>query len=515
MRASYRPSVALRSARIATVGLALLATTVGCTRPPVDPHAPLGEFVAHLDASVPRLMRTYAVPGVALALVEEGRVVATAAYGDADRQLGRPLTVDALFHTGSISKSVAAWGVMRLVERGDVGLDDPLPQHVTAWELPASAYPAEAITLRRALSHTAGVALGPIGDAYPPDGLVPSLREALTRDVRVVREPGGGFLYSNPGYDLIELLVEEVAGRPFADFMDDEVLGPLGMLDASFAWRASERARVPSGYDLRGTPVAPFVYPTKASGGLFATVEDVARFVAAGMTGHGPGDRVILSDASLRALHGPEVAIPGMFGVVADAYGLGHFVETLADGRRAVWHGGQGKGWMTHFHAVPESGQGIVILTNSQRSWPLMARVLSDWAAWTGIGAVKFGRIRYGVAAMWALTGALVAASAWLTLRLAHGVLRGRRLAPLARSSRLPRLLRASFGLGGLALMAWSAAQPYLTLSSVFPGVVGWAFRACLLLACLVVIDAAFPAAHPGEPSAAGRARGSRRAGSA
>ncbi len=67
--------------------------------------------------------------------------------------------------------------------------------------------------------------------------------------------------------------------------------------------------------------------------------------------------------------------IPGLFGFAADAYGFRHFIETLPDRRRAVWHGGQGHGWMTHFHAIPESGDGIVILTNSQRSWPFMSRV--------------------------------------------------------------------------------------------------------------------------------------------
>ena len=104
--------------------------------------------------------------------------------------------------------------------------------------------------------------------------------------------------------------------------------------------------RVPLGYENDGTPVDPYVYPVKGSGGLLATVEDIARFAAAEMTGeyYGPPADRVLSMESIRALHTPQVEIPGIFGVVVDSYGFGHFSETLPDGRRALWHGGQGHG---------------------------------------------------------------------------------------------------------------------------------------------------------------------------
>src|SRR5690606_4714147 len=175
-------------------------------------------------------------------------------------------------------------------------------------------------------------------------------------EARLVAEPGTLFMSSNVGYALLELLVEEVTGRDFADYMRDEVLLPLGMRDSTFAWDDAHGAAMPTGYDLRGSPVAPYLYPARASGGLLATVEDVGRFVA-------------------------------------DGYAAGRFVEGLQGGRRAVWHGGQGHGWMSHFHAVPEAGVGIVILTNSQRSWPLMAEVLDDWARWHGLGRVGMSAI--------------------------------------------------------------------------------------------------------------------------
>src|SRR6056297_1272539 len=92
-----------------------------------------------------------------------------------------------------------------------------------------------------------------------------------------------------------------------------------------------------------------------------------------------------------------------LFGLTTDGYWLGHFTETLSDGRHAVWHGGQGYGWMSHMHLVPDTGDGIVILSNSQRAWPLFAALLKDWS--TGLGVAPVGMTRV----LWAERAARVA----------------------------------------------------------------------------------------------------------
>lgn len=471
-------------------GLLAAVSLAGGAGTPVEPGQSVEAYADHLEATMTTSMRRFAVPGAAVALVRGGEVVWTGAYGFADLERTEPMTPEAVFHTGSISKSVTAWGVLRLVEQGAVDLDQPVTRYVPGLEIEGSSYPHDEITVRRALSHTTGAWLGPIGNEYPVDGAVPSPREALARDLRIVTPPGTTFRYSNPGFDLLELVVEGATGRPFADAMRDGVLVPLGMEDASFAWRDSVAARVPMGYDLHGEPVRPFVYATKASGGLFATVDDVARFVAASV---GPGGGAVLSDAGRNDLHAFEVEIPGAFGVVADGYGLGHFVEDVVGDRRAVWHGGQGHGWMTHFHAVPELGAGIVILTNSQRSWPLISVVLRDWARWSGIGAVKMARIGHGVTAMRMLVGAMLGASAWLVVGLVGSVRAGRRrFAPLARAARPARALQALVGAAAIAVLAWSAVQPYLLVTSVFPGAIEAAAWSTLLLASILLASAAF-----------------------
>jgi CubicO group peptidase (beta-lactamase class C family) len=478
-------------------GAALLLGLVGiggCSREPVEPGAPLGAFVEHLDHRIPHLMARYEVPGVAVAVVRGGEPAWSAAYGYADEQAGRPMTVDAVFRAESISKAVTAWGVMRLVEQGRIGLDDPVQTYLGQWKLPESGYAEEAVTIRRLLSSSAGMPLGTVGPAvqYAPGSDMPALPDYLAHEARLEREPGSAYSYSNVGFNLLELVIDKVTGRDFAQYMADEVLMPLGMRSSSFAWNPTVERRIATGYDLHGQAVPTYVYPARASGGLFTTVDDIARFVSAGMSAADHSG--VLGREGIRTLQSPQVAVSGIFALVADAYGFGHFLDDRPGSSRAVWVGGQGNGWMTDFHAVPESGDAIVILTNSQRSWPLMSHILIEWAHWSGTGPVKWARIAYGVTVLWVIAGMVVLAALWQAWRLARGLRRGeRRWAPLSRERMVRRLLQAGSATGVIALLAWSAAQPYLMVSSVFPGVASWAGVAFLLLAAVALGSALCP----------------------
>jgi CubicO group peptidase (beta-lactamase class C family) len=326
---------------------------------------------------------------------------------------------------------------------------------------------------------------------------VPPLREALSRQACLEREPGTGFSYSNVGFNLLELLIEEVTGREFAEFMRAEVLEPIGMATATFAWTDDVERAVATGYDLSGAPIAPYVYPEKASGGLFATVDDIARFVVAGATvaerPTTPGGSVV-NRSALELLYEPHARIGGAFGMVADWYGLGHFLEELPDGTRAAWHGGQGLGWMGHYHTVPATGDGIVILTNSQRSWPMMARVLGLWGEWSGVGAVKFTRISLGVGLFWSLISLLAAGTAFVGVRVVRGLIRGdRHFAPLVRHARWRRAAGFVIGSGVLVALAWASVQPYLMVTSVFPGVSGWGAAVSAAAAVVLIAAALVP----------------------
>ena len=274
----------------------------------------------------------------------------------------------------------------------------------------------------------------------------------------MIGSPSAQFAYSDTGFNLLELVIENCTGTEFAALMDREVLTPLGMTRASFDWTGAE---MPVGHDLRGRPVAPYIYPGRASGGLHATAGDIARFAAAGMAG---AEQDVLPPDAVAEMHRPVVNVGGLFGVAADGYGLGHFTETLSDGRAVVWHGGQGYGWMSHLHMVPKTGDGIVILSNSQRAWPLFAVILREWSSSLGVAPVGMVRVLWAGTAARITIAALGAAAAgflWIAFR-------GR-----------PRARRIRIGAGGVTTTLllwpiWASMQEYLFVFSVLPGLWPW-----------------------------------------
>lgn len=446
--------------------------------------ASLNDFRAHLDRRVPALLKRYQIPGCSLALVQDSEMVWVGAYGYADLDRGRLLTTDTPMRVQSISKSVTAWAVVKLVESGSIELDAPVSQYLKSWQFPESPYSAEEVTIRRLLSHTAGVPLGDVFTLYAPGQEMPSLREKLTQEAVLTRKPGTAYSYSNTGYNLLELLIEETTGRDFAEYMQSEILLPLGMRSASFDWNESMTPPPPVGYSLSGESIPIYVYPEKASGGLFATAEDIARFAMAGMR-----DNPVLSADSVAQLYSPVTHDIGIYGVVFDAYGFGHFIETLPNGARSVSHGGQGSGIMTHMQAVPESGDAIVILTNSQRSWPFIAYLLNDWAHWRGFPTVGMGKIVWGRYGLSAIVGMLLSASLLLCFRPIMTFYRRKRDNGNAKPRRT-HWIRIAISFALLGILAWSVSQKYLFLTSVFPILSVWLGFATLAFAMALLLSA-------------------------
>jgi CubicO group peptidase (beta-lactamase class C family) len=130
--------------------------------------ATLDEFKEHMDERIPLLMKLYGIPGCNIALVKDGEIVWTDAYGYADVTSGRAMTVDTPMSVQSITKSVTAWGVLRLAEKGFIDLDAPVSQYLKSWQFPQPDYSTKQITVRQLLSHTAGMPLGDFTNVYAP-----------------------------------------------------------------------------------------------------------------------------------------------------------------------------------------------------------------------------------------------------------------------------------------------------------------------------------------------------------
>jgi CubicO group peptidase (beta-lactamase class C family) len=378
------------------IGLSLSLFASSCSVPPVTPTQDLNAFSTQLDDQMPQWLQQYHVPGVAVALVRNGGVVWSKGYGIADEARGLPITNDTVFQVASISKAVTAWGVMRLVEKGHLNLDAPVEEYLTRWHLPPSSYDAKGVTIRRLLSHSAGLSVQGY-PGLPPEEPLPSLEESLSGNnggagsVRIQMEPGTQFKYSGGGYTLLQLVIEEVTGDSFSNFMQREVLDPLGMNHSSFEWRDDLRPATATGYSFNKKPYPNYLFTEKAAAGLYTTAPDLARFVAAEMVGPNgePAGRGIIAPTTLTKMYTPVVQLQGMEMLLGESMGLGHFIETLPDGTKAISHGGGNQGWQLEFMTLPEQREGIVILTNSDRGFHLYTQLLGAWVDWLGIERPK------------------------------------------------------------------------------------------------------------------------------
>jgi hypothetical protein len=210
------------------------------------------------------------------------------------------------------------------------------------------------------------------------------------------------------------------------------------------------------------------------------------------MTDFSDAHEEVLSATSIETIYSPVVDITGYYGIVFDSYGLGHFIESLPGGKKAVAVGGQGTGWMCHFHSVPETGDGIVVFTNSQNSWPFFAHILSGWAQWRGFPSVGMGMINTGQALIWVLIGLILAAVLWQSWRVVQDWAAGRRrFAPLAEEARGLRVVEFLLFLAIAAGLVWILSLDYFFLDSTFPVASGWLW-AVLTAADAVLLFTAF-----------------------
>jgi CubicO group peptidase (beta-lactamase class C family) len=334
-------------------------------------------LVRAVEGAARQAMATSTTPGLAVALVHHGQAVWVAGYGVADHTTGEPVTAATRFQAASLSKPVTAWGVLRLVERGRIGLDEPIIGHLRRWRPPPSPIDAGGLTVRRLLSHTAGLSVyGYVG--HTPDRPLPSIAASLSGEtgdsfpVELLEAPGRGWLYSGGGYSLLQLLVEELTGRPFADYMQAEVLEPLGMTASGFRW--SRTAGTARPHDAAGGPIPDFAFAEQAAAGLVTTAPDLARFVAAALAGPRgePPGRGVLSPAGMRLALTAAPATDGRWGL---GYGLG----LTPSGDRLAYHEGANRGWRAGLALLPDRRAG-------SRCWPTATPAAPRSTPWSSSG---------------------------------------------------------------------------------------------------------------------------------
>lgn len=325
---------------------ALLAVGLATAAQARAPSDSLSEFIA-------AEMQNSGVPGIALAIVEDGEIV-TGAYGEALIGSGRAVTPSTPFLIGSISKSITAMAVMQLVESEAVDLDAPISTYLDEFQENASG----AITTRQLLSHTSGFSTRQGNDIHD-DGAHSA--NALQRQVERIalwsptHAPDERWQYSNANYLVLGALVEAVSGRAFASYVESEILEPIGMDDTFVADGRSDEAMAIGHQPWFGTKRALRNNETSRAaapaGGVVSTASDLALFLAVMMNGQ---DDVISAESKSVMLRPASAASPG--------YGFGWGIDAA---RGAAYHSGLTPGVETLAVMLPAEGRGVVMLANA------------------------------------------------------------------------------------------------------------------------------------------------------
>lgn len=340
---------------------------------------------------MPGILAKYGAPGAAIAIIRHGQVVWSKGFGYANVAGRVPVNSSTIFNVGSLSKVPTAWATMQLVEQHKINLDAPVDSYLTHWHLPPSSFDNQQVTVRRLLSHTSGI---PNYDyhGYDPSSPLPPIQDSLAGKtgvgrVHLANQPGT-HQYSGANFAILELMLEDQSGQPFADYMRSHIFQPLGMSHTQYGLPADYPHTMATPYDSLGKPLPLLRYNELAAAGLTTSIDDLARFAAAELASgkDAPQGRGVLAPATVQLMQTP---VPGTKWADQDPfgpnpeYGLGHTVRPdQFAGQTGVGHGGTNSGWESFLEVIPTTGDGIVIATNSANGSAIIATVLCDWRKW-------------------------------------------------------------------------------------------------------------------------------------
>lgn len=326
--------------------------------PSIDPDA----LEQHLDEVIPARLEQTGVPGVVVSVVQGERVLLARGWGLADVEVGTPMDGErTVVRVASISKTFTATAIAQIESDGRLDLDAPVDEYLDGWTIPGSF--ASPVTLRHLLGHSAGIInnnVGRVSRTSPSDGLAEFLRQTMPPQLR---PPGVAVVYSNHGNALAGLVVEQVSGQRYADYVRDEILGPLRMESSSFELGPSIEQRLATGYTVERGELVPYEYlyfKTVPASALHTTAADMAHFMVMHLQhGRFEGRPVLSPDAARRM----EQVVPAIHPALPSyhyAFAHGHTA-----GYPTRSHGGSVPAFLSRLVLFDDYGVGVFVCQNS------------------------------------------------------------------------------------------------------------------------------------------------------
>ncbi|BFI96466.1 MAG: serine hydrolase [Rhodanobacter sp.] len=384
---SQRP-LSLRLAVCAALLAAATAASAQTSAPPPAPTAAATAAQAQLpaqlqdfDAYMADTLKAFKVPGIAVAIVKDGKVVLARGYGV--RELGKPAKVDAdtLFAIASNTKAFTAAALQMLADEGKLDMDARVIDYLPGFRM-SDPYVTHEMRVRDLLAHRSGLSLG-AGDLlyWPPTSYTTADVVKRLADVPIKNSFRGHYAYDNILFAVATEVIEKVSGQSYADFIRQHIFKPVGMdetlVDCTYLKPGMDVATGHAPYDFKDVkPVPPMAWLNDpGAGGIYASVNDLAKWMNVQLAGGKlPDGKPLFSEKSHREMWSmltpipigkpsiPELAplTPQFFG-----YGEGWFLSDYR-GDKLVWHTGGWPGFVSRVTMVPGQDLGVVVLTNQQ-----------------------------------------------------------------------------------------------------------------------------------------------------
>jgi CubicO group peptidase (beta-lactamase class C family) len=322
-------------------------------------------YAQRLDPAIEQVVKDEKIPGLAVGIVQGGRLVYSRGFGVMKLGEPNPVTPETLFHMASITKPFVATAIMQLVEQGKVDLDAPVTKYLPYFRLKDPWY--KSITVRHMLTHTSGM---PDVDDYLwnkpeyDDGALERYVRSLA-DKKLRFDPGTKFAYSNMAYEVLGDLVAKVAGVSVEDYVDEHILKPLGMTSSTLLIKNADPSKLAAGHSLGKKKIPKVIefYPYNRahtpSSNLHSNVVDMARWAMANMNrGELDGHRILQSstyDVLWKSAVPPGRNQPNV--------GISWFLSQM-DGEQAVMHDGGDDGFMTMLEMIPARKFALLFMAN-------------------------------------------------------------------------------------------------------------------------------------------------------
>ncbi|MBE2197621.1 MAG: beta-lactamase family protein [Anaerolinea sp.] len=327
------------------------------------------------DATIEKAVNENHLPGIGVGIVYKGELIYGKGFGYENVEKKTAVTPATVFRIASISKTFAAVALMQLWEQGKFGLHDPVNNYLQAFKIREMGKP---VTFHHLLTHTAGIGeFVSISKYFNPQAHfnvvkankpVPPLKELFGRELVPERPPGEKWSYANNGYAAVGQLVADISGLSFNDYTRRHIFQPLRMDSADF-WRSERvKPKLATGYkyqDKKGQfkPVPDLEQITTAAGAMYASINDMGRYIAALMNGGKNEFGQILKPETMQMMFTPQFQLdPRLQGM-----GYGFKVDDWDD-HRVVSHDGLWLGFISSMFVAPDDDLGIIAITNAAES---------------------------------------------------------------------------------------------------------------------------------------------------